>query len=127
GSEMCIRDSEKFAAPPQPEAPWRPPEVRLGRHATAAATPPPPRPERVVQPGPPPAPPRGRHWVPPEVPPNPAGRHRPADQAVEEPVPAQEAVETQGQHADGQSFSDLMQRLQADPPAKGGRRRRKQD
>lgn len=137
---------EKFVPPPppQPEAPWRPPEVRLGRHSTGDAAASAPRPEPVPPPAPPGPPPRGRHWVPPAAPPNPAGRHRPADQVAEEPPaekpakekksargpvdePDQQPVETRGQHADGQSFADLMQRLHVESPAKGGRRRRKED
>ncbi len=120
------------AAPPPPEAPWRPPEVRLGRHASGgdARPPTPPAPPETAAvfapPPPPPAPSRGRHWVPPQSPPNPAGRHR----GPEEPVadePAAETPEPQGQHAAGQSLSDLMDRLQADRPGGGGGRRRRKD
>ena len=49
----------------------------------------------------------------------------PADAPIDAPVA--ESAEAQGQHADGQSFADLMQRLQIDRTAKGGRRRRKED
>jgi hypothetical protein len=111
--------AERLVAPsaPQPEAPWRPPEVRLGRHSADNGQPP-PRPAPVA----PPEPPRGRHWVPPEAPQGPPGRHRPpesvAEPGIEEPQPT-------GQHADGQSFSELLQGLQVNrPPAGGGRRRR---
>lgn len=109
---------------PQPEAPWRPPEVRLGRHATADSGPP-PSPESTV----PPAPPRGRHWVPPEAPPGPPGRHRGPSAPVAEPVAEESVVDAEpaGQHADGQSFSELMQRLQVDRPVGGGGRRRRED
>lgn len=124
---------EQSAAPPQPEAPWRPPEVRLGRHAGDAPQYPSRR-EHIPASTAPPEPPRGRHGVPPEAPPIPAGRHRPAEPVVDEsvaaePVPeqAQETAEPRGQHADGQSFADLMERLQVDGAAKGGRRRRKED
>ncbi len=126
-------DPGQFVAPAQPEAPWRPPEVRLGRHAGEAPLYPP---RRAPAPAPtvPPGPPRGRHWVPPQAPPIPAGRHRPAEPVVDEPVavepvqePVQEPTEPQGQHADGQSFADLMERLQVDGAVKGGRRRRKED
>ncbi len=117
------------AAPPQqPEAPWRPPEVRIGRHSTDGGQ----RPEPGVPPAPvPPAPvppddaapepPRGRHWVPPEGQPVHPGRHRGSEDAEGEPV----ADEPQGQHADGQSFAEMMARIQVNPsPAGGGRRRR---
>jgi hypothetical protein len=43
------------------------------------------------------------------------------------PQPDPELAEPTGQHADGQSFSDLMQRLQVDRPAGGGGRRRRED
>jgi hypothetical protein len=112
--------------PPAPEVPWRPPEVRLGRHGAADFGQPAPR----TEPPAPPAPPRGRHWVPPEAPPSDPGRHRGPSEAIVEPVnpqPAPEPAEPTGQHSDGQSFSDLMQRLQVDRPAGGGGRRRRED
>ncbi|MBU3751030.1 MAG: hypothetical protein FGM52_11385, partial [Mycobacterium sp.] len=110
------------AVPPE-APPWRPPEVRLGRHATAENAAPPTRPE-------PPAPPRGRHWVAPEAPSSPAGRHRGPSEATAGPSVGEPVVEPdqpQGQHADGQSFSELLQRLQTDLPSGGGRRRRRED
>ena len=103
-------------SPPQaPEAPWRPPEVRLGRHSSN------PIPDPDVAP----EPPRGRHWVPPDDEALNPGRHRGSVEAtagdvVAEPV----AEEAPGQHADGQSFADLMARLQVNPASGGGRRRR---
>jgi hypothetical protein len=112
--------------PPAPEVPWRPPEVRLGRHGAADFGQPAPR----TEPPAPPAPPRGRHGVPPEAPPSDPGRHRGPSEAIVEPVnpqPAPEPAEPTGQHSDGQSFSDLMQRLQVDRPAGGGGRRRRED
>ena len=115
--------------PPAPEVPWRPPEVRLGRHGAADFGQPAPRTEPPAPPAPP-APPRGRHWVPPEAPPSEPGRHRGPSEAIVEPVnpqPDPELAEPTGQHADGQSFSDLMQRLQVDRPAGGGGRRRRED
>jgi hypothetical protein len=115
--------AERPVAPPpaQPEAPWRPPEVRLGRHSVDnGQPPPPPRPAPVA----PPEPPRGRHWVPPEPPPGPPGRHRPPEQDAE---PVIEEPQPSGQHADGQSFSELLQRLQVDRPRPGGGRRRRED
>ena len=111
---------------PAPEVPWRPPEVRLGRHGAADFGQPAPR----TEPPAPPAPPRGRHWVPPEAPPSDPGRHRGPSETIVEPVnpqPAPEPAEPTGQHSDGQSFSDLMQRLQVDRPAGGGGRRRRED
>jgi hypothetical protein len=112
--------------PPAPEVPWRPPEVRLGRHGAADFG----QPASRNEPSASPAPPRGRHWVPPEAPPSEPGRHRGLSEAIVEPVnpqPAPETAEPTGQHADGQSFSDLMQRLQVDRPAGGGGRRRRED
>ena len=88
-------------APQQPEAPWRPPEVRRGRHWSAgdsgsAQT---PGPEPDADPG------RSRHGVPPE-------------QVPEE--------ESQGSRTGGHSVADLMSRLQVNGPTggSGGRRRR---
>lgn len=110
------RPAPQPEVPPQPEAPWRPPEVRLGRHASAEQNPPPPR---------------GRHWVPPEAQPEePPGRHRgPAEPVAETAIsqPVVEEPEPSGQHADGQSFSELLQRLQVDRPVGGGGRRRRED
>jgi hypothetical protein len=108
------------AVPQQPEAPWRPPEVRLGRHSSdGGERPEPPAPRANVTP----EPVRGRHWVPPQSQPVPAGRHRGQDDVVPEPV----AEEPQGQHADGQSFADLMARFEAKPASLGGGRRRRED
>jgi hypothetical protein len=83
---------------PQPEAPWRPPEVRRGRHWSAGD----------------------------------AGAARPSEPVVhetvaEEPVVAEPVMEEPtGQHTGGHSVADLMSRLQVDPTAgRGGRRRRK--
>jgi len=117
-----------------PEVPWRPPEVRLGRHSTSDRGQAPPPPEPHVSPAAPP-PPRGRHWVPADGRPVPAARHRGQGEAVREPVveavvpePVAEPVdELQGQHAGGQSVADLMARLQVNGPAGGGGRRRRED
>ena len=134
-----IPPAQRYEAPPPPpapEVPWRPPEVRIGRHGAADFGQPAPRPEppEPTEPPAPPAPPRGRHWVPPEdppkAPPSEPGRHRGLSEAIVEPVnpqPEPEPAEPTGQHADGQSFSDLMQRLQVDRPAGGGGRRRRED
>ncbi len=125
GENVAPPRLETPAPPQQPEAPWRPPEVRLGRHssdgerAEPAVTPP------QVAPSTAPEPARGRHWVPPETetPPVP-GRHRgqepdaAADEVAEEP---------QGQHADGQSFAEMMARFQVSPSSGGGGRRRRED
>ncbi len=124
------RRPEPEHIPRPPEAPWRPPEARPGRHATGEGRQYPPRPQPVPAPGVPPGPPRGRHWVPPEAPPDPADRHRPVDAVAEAPhaqEPAQEQAEPAGQHADGQSFADLMRRLRVDRPVGGGGRRRRED
>ncbi len=98
--------------PQQPEAPWRPQEVRLGRHTSAAGQS--PEPDMTPEPV------RGRHWVPADDQPVPPGRHRGSQEATAEPV----AEEPQGQHADGQSFAEMMARFQVTPSAGGGRRRR---
>lgn len=104
---------------PPPDAPWRPPEVRRGRHSTGDSGRPAPRPERSV----PPEEPRGRHWVPPGDQAGPAGRHRgPQEQPV-----AEAPEEPQGQHTGGQSVSDLMARLQVGGGSAGGGRRRRED
>ena len=109
------------AAPPQPEAPWRP-EVRIGRHSADGGQRPeptchPPRCSRTTGP----RNSAGRHWVPPEDQQVQTGRHRGPRDAEGEPVDDG----PQGQHADGQSFADLMARFQANlSPSGGGRRRR---
>jgi len=91
-------------APQLPEAPWRPPEVRRGRHWSAAdsGTAQTSEPDSNADPG------RGRHWVPPV-------------EAAEE--------ESAGAHTGGQSVADLMSRLQVDNPGGGGGggRRRRED
>ena len=128
-----VRSGPAVGPPQQPEAPWRPPEVRRGRHATGDAGWRPPRSEPVAASDTP----RGRHWVPPEEQPGPAGRHRGfSEQSAPEPPPVPEPTaaaepapgpEPQGQHTGGQSVADLMARLQVNGPAGGGgggRRRR---
>jgi len=101
---IVVRNSPPPAepAPQQPEAPWRPPEVRRGRHWSAgdsgsAQT---SEPASDTDPG------RGRHWVPPE-------------QAADE--------ESAGSHTGGHSVADLMSRLQVNGPVGGGGRRRRED
>ena len=93
-------------APQQPEAPWRPPEVRRGRHWSAgdSGTAQTSEPDSNADPG------RGRHWVPPE---------QTAEQTAEE--------ESAGAHTGGQSVADLMSRLQVNNPVGGGGRRRRED
>jgi hypothetical protein len=114
------------AAPPQPpEAPWRPPETRLGRHATSDGQPSQADPYFPAEPAP--EPPRGRHWVPAGNQPVTPGRHRPPEEAPAEPAAEAVAEEPQGQHAGGQSFADLMSRFQVNPPPSGGGRRRRED
>lgn len=127
-AESAVGYQDPVAAPPrQPEAPWRPPEVRRGRHSTGDAVRQPQRPEPPA----PPQVPRGRHWVGPGEPPSPAGRHRGAQEhAVPEPSPQsapEPAEEPQGQHADGHSVADLMTRLQVKGASGGGGRRRRED
>ena len=125
GVAQPLPDTAPPQPPQQPDAPWRPPEVRPGRHWSGGGE----RPESSVPPPdtPPPnaapEPARGRHWVPPENRPVPPGRHRGQDEvAGEQPV-----EEPQGQHADGQSFADLMARLEARPASGGGGRRRREN
>jgi len=109
-----------------PEAPWRPPEVRLGRHATSDGQTVQSDPYFPAEPAP--EPPRGRHWVSADSAPVPPGRHRPPDEVVAEPVVETVEEEPQGQHAGGQSFAELMARFQVDPPpGGGGGRRRRED
>lgn len=118
--------AQPYAAPPpqQPEAPWRPPEVRLGRHSSDGAQ----RPEPAAQPAEvAPEPVRGRHWVPPESQPVNPGRHRGRQESAAEAESEAEAEEPQGQHADGQSFAELMARFQVNPSSGGGGRRRRED
>jgi len=89
-------------APQQPEAPWRPPEVRRGRHWSAgdSGSAQAPGPEPDADPG------RARHGVPPE-------------QAPEQ--------ESQGSHTGGHSVADLMSRLQVNNPVGGGGGRRRRE
>lgn len=123
--EQVVRTGPPAGPPPPPEAPWRPPEVRRGRHSTGDAGWPRQRSEPVAAPDNP----RGRHWVGPDEQPGPAGRHRGfGEQVAAEPAPAPDpAPEPQGQHTGGQSVADLMARLQADGRAGGGGRRRRED
>ena len=112
------------AAPPAaPEAPWRPPEVRLGRHASSDGQPV----QATDLPAEAAPEPRGRHWVPADTESAPPGRHRPMDEAPEDVAAPTADEEPEGQHAGGQSFADLMARFQVPPPAGGGGRRRRDD
>jgi hypothetical protein len=99
---IVVPHSPPVAEPPpqQPEAPWRPPEVRRGRHWSAGDSASAQTPEPDADPA------RGRHWVPPE-------------QAAEEESP--------GSRTGGQSVADLMSRLKVDGPVGGGGRRRRED
>jgi hypothetical protein len=102
------RQSVDAAVPsPQPEAQWRPPEVRRGRHWSAgdggaARAGEPSAPESVAE-------------------------EPVAEESVAEESDVAELVmeEPTGQHTGGHSVADLMSRLQVDPTAGGGRRRRK--
>ena len=97
------RQSVDAAVPsPQPEAQWRPPEVRRGRHWSAGDG-------GAARAGEPSAP------------------ESVAEESVAEESDVAELVmeEPTGQHTGGHSVADLMSRLQVDPTAGGGRRRRK--
>jgi hypothetical protein len=90
---------EAMVPDPQPEAPWRPPEVRRGRHWSAGDA-------KAAQSGEPAA----------------------HETVAEEPVVAEPVMEEPtGQHTGGHSVADLMSRLQVDPTAGGGGRRRRRD
>ncbi len=96
------RQSVDAAVPgPQPEAQWRPPEVRRGRHWSAGDG-------GAARAGEPSAP------------------ESVAEESVAEESDVAELVmeEPTGQHTGGHSVADLMSRLQVDPTAGGGRRRR---
>ncbi len=107
------RQSVDAAVPdPQPEAPWRPPEVRRGRHWSAgdggaARAGEPSAPESVAE--------------------EPVAEESVAEESDAEESDVAEPVmeEPTGQHTGGHSVADLMSRLQVDPTAGGGRRRRK--
>lgn len=97
------RQSVDAAVPsPQPAAQWRPPEVRRGRHWSAGDG-------GAARAGEPSAP------------------ESVAEESVAEESDVAELVmeEPTGQHTGGHSVADLMSRLQVDPTAGGGRRRRK--
>jgi len=107
------RQSVDAAVPsPQPEAQWRPPEVRRGRHWSAgdggaARAGEPSAPESVAE--------------------EPVAEESVAEESFAEESDVAEPVmeEPTGQHTGGHSVADLMSRLQVDPTAGGGRRRRK--
>jgi hypothetical protein len=102
------RQSVDAAVPsPQPEAQWRPPEVRRGRHWSAgdggaARAGEPSAPESVAE-----------------------ESFAEESDAKESDVAELVMEEPTGQHTGGHSVADLMSRLQVDPTAGGGRRRRK--
>lgn len=111
-------------APPQPEGPWRPPEARPGRHASAAAGQ-----QRIPEVDPEPL--RARHSGP-SGPQSVPGRHRgqgtPAEPEPTGPPPAAESAdEPAGQHSAGQSISDLLSKFNVTGPVGGGGRRRRKD
>ncbi len=102
------RQSVDAALPgPQPAAQWRPPEVRRGRHWSAGDG-------GAARAGEPSAP-------------EPVAEVPVAEESVAEESDVAELVmeEPTGQHTGGHSVADLMSRLQVDPTAGGGRRRRK--
>lgn len=107
------RQSVDAAVPgPQPEAQWRPPEVRRGRHWSAGDG-------GAARAGEPSAPESVAEVPVAEVP--------VAEESVAEESDVAELVMEgpTGQHTGGHSVADLMSRLQVDPTAGGGRRRRK--
>lgn len=107
--------------PSEPTAPWRPPETSRGRHRTGEHGGPaqvdPAKGKHQGEPGD-----RGGQAA------N-AGRHRPAaEQAHEVSGPEiREDSAPEGQHAGGQSLTDLMAKLQVNRPVDGGGRRRRAD
>ena len=113
-AEPVVGTGRQPQMPPhqQPEGPWLPQEARLGRHSSDGG--------RRFEPDGTPEPLRGRHWVPADGQPVPPGRHRGSQEDAAEPV----AEESQGQHADGQSFAEMMARFPVSPSSGGGRRRR---
>lgn len=118
---VVVHPGRPAGPPPQPEAPWRPPEVRRSRHATGDGGRRSPRPEPVTALDNP----NGRHGAGLDDQPGSAGRHRDAgQQAVPQPLP-EPAADPEGQHTGGQSLADLMARLQVDEPDGGGGRRRR--
>ena len=112
------RQSVDAAVPgPQPEAQWRPPEVRRGRHWSAGDG-------GAARAGEPSAPESVAEVPVAEVP---VAEGPVAEESVAEESDVAELVmeEPTGQHTGGHSVADLMSRLQVDPTAGGGRRRRK--
>ena len=109
--------------PPPSGPPWRPPEVRRGRHANGDGARRPPGSEPVVAPDSL----RGRHRVGPDAQPAPAGRHRDSEQQVAPETVPEPPAQPGGQHTGGPSVADLMARLQVNGPAGGGGRRRRED
>ena len=112
------RQSVDAAVPsPQPAAQWRPPEVRRGRHWSAGDG-------GAARAGEPSAPESVAEVPVAEVP---VAEVPVAEESVAEESDVAELVmeEPTGQHTGGHSVADLMSRLQVDPTAGGGRRRRK--
>ena len=101
--------------PPPPMAPPPPPEYRGSHRQPIDAVVPEPQPEAPWRP---PEVRRGRHWSAGD-----AGEPVAEEQVVAEPV----MEEPTGQHTGGHSVADLMSRLQVDPNAGGGGRRRRKD
>lgn len=113
-----------YQPPSQPEAPWRPPEVRRGRHwsaddAAAARLSEPVAPEPVAP----------EPVAPEPVAPEPAVDESSVEESgVEESGVEESGVEESGgQHTGGHSVADLMSRLQVNGPVSGGGRRRRED
>jgi hypothetical protein len=113
---MYANEAPNQAPPRSPAPPWRPPETGQGRHRNGD----PGQADSV----------RGRHRGESPLPAS-AGRHRPLNDApaheASDSQAAEEAAEPQGQHAGGQSFSDLMAKFEVRGPVGGGGRRRRED
>ena len=119
------RGSHRRSAPDVAAGPAPAPaseDLRRGRHWTPADEQTPAPGARPVEPA------SGRHAGGPATSPPPAAPPpaAPVSSDVSQP-PAGEDEEPQGQHAAGSSFADLMARLQVNPPASGGGRRRRED
>ncbi len=148
---VVVPPGPSLSGPPPSGPPWRPPEVRRGRHSTgdggwrgAGAQPPePPESPTARETGETAVPPdvlRGRHSVGSAEQRSSAGRHRdpePRDYEPQDPRPRDPGphgateepseVRPRGQHTGGQSVADLMSRLQVNDAAGGGGRRRRGD
>lgn len=120
---LTLRSEEQAAPAPQAAGSGgRPAPLDAGRDANAPAGGLPAEPGAAHDPAP------GRHWGAAGA--GDAGRHRgspePEPAGVEAHQP-RESDEPAGQHASGQSLSELLSRLEVSGQARGGRRRRRED